>query len=77
MSKKPSAIADIKAESAVKATDYALAPINAALSSTQRIELYRTMIRIRRFEERSLRAYQGKNPSGGTNIGGFLHLYIG
>jgi pyruvate dehydrogenase E1 component alpha subunit len=29
------------------------------------------MVRIRRFEERSLRAYQGKK------IGGFLHLYIG
>ncbi|MBT5902776.1 MAG: pyruvate dehydrogenase (acetyl-transferring) E1 component subunit alpha [Opitutaceae bacterium] len=29
------------------------------------------MMRIRRFEERSLRAYQGKK------IGGFLHLYIG
>ena len=29
------------------------------------------MVRIRRFEERSLRAYQAKK------IGGFLHLYIG
>lgn len=35
------------------------------------LELYRTMFRIRRFEEEAARAYaQGK-------IGGFLHLYIG
>src|SRR5690606_19358103 len=37
----------------------------------QKVDLYRTMMRIRRFEERSLRAYQSKK------IGGFLHLYIG
>lgn len=49
----------------------ASAAINAELSSEQKIELYRKMMRIRRFEERSLRAYQGKK------IGGFLHLYIG
>jgi len=47
------------------------APINAQLSKEQRIDLYRQMMRIRRFEERTLRVYQqGK-------IGGFLHLYIG
>ncbi len=77
MSKKPSAIAEKTAEPAVKAIDYALTPINASLSREQKIDLYRTMVRIRRFEERSLRAYQGKNSAGGTNIGGFLHLYIG
>ena len=45
--------------------------VNADLSKEQRIDFLTTMIRIRRFEERSLRAYQqGK-------IGGFLHLYIG
>jgi pyruvate dehydrogenase E1 component alpha subunit len=77
VSKKPSAIADKKAASAPKASGPALAPVNAALSPAQKIELYRTMLRIRRFEERSLRAYQGKNANGGTNIGGFLHLYIG
>ena len=53
------------------------APINAKLTADERIELYRKMVRIRRFEERSLRAYQAKNSAGGTNIGGFLHLYIG
>jgi len=47
------------------------APINAQLTTTQRIDLLRQMVRIRRFEERTLRVYQqGK-------IGGFLHLYIG
>jgi len=46
-------------------------PINASLSDQRRVCFYRDMVRIRRFEERSLRAYQqGK-------IGGFLHLYIG
>ncbi len=47
------------------------APINAKLTKEERIELYRKMVRIRRFEERSLRAYHLKK------IGGFLHLYIG
>jgi pyruvate dehydrogenase E1 component alpha subunit len=41
------------------------------LGKEQKIEFLTSMIRIRRFEERSLRAYQqGK-------IGDFLHLYIG
>jgi pyruvate dehydrogenase E1 component alpha subunit len=47
------------------------AAINTALTRDERIELYRKLVRIRRFEERSLRAYQAKK------IGGFLHLYIG
>lgn len=46
-------------------------PINKDLSKDELIHFYREMVRIRRFEERSLRVYQqGK-------IGGFLHLYIG
>jgi len=49
----------------------ASASVNAALTRDERIELYRKLVRIRRFEERSLRAYQAKK------IGGFLHLYIG
>lgn len=48
-----------------------MAPINAALKTADKVELYRKMVRIRRFEERSLRAYQA------GKIGGFLHLYIG
>ena len=45
--------------------------INKGLSKEAKINLYKEMVRIRRFEERTLRVYQqGK-------IGGFLHLYIG
>ena len=47
------------------------APINASLTKEQKTDIYRLMLRIRRFEERSLRAYQA------GKIGGFLHLYIG
>lgn len=65
MSKKPTA------SSANGTTESARAAINASLTREQKLELYRTMVRIRRFEERSLRAYQSKK------IGGFLHLYIG
>jgi len=54
-----------------KEADFASAAVNKELSKEQKIELFRTMMRIRRFEERSLRAYQAKK------IGGFLHLYIG
>ena len=51
--------------------NFATAPINKTLSKEDKIDLYRNIVGIRRFEERSLRAYnQGK-------IGGFLHLYIG
>ncbi len=46
-------------------------PANADLAKEQLIEFYRGMIRIRRFEERSLRAYQQ------GRVAGFLHLYIG
>jgi len=46
-------------------------PVNAGLTDDDKRTLFRQMLRIRRFEERSLRSYQrGK-------IGGFLHLYIG
>ncbi|MCH6257035.1 pyruvate dehydrogenase (acetyl-transferring) E1 component subunit alpha [Puniceicoccaceae bacterium K14] len=46
-------------------------PINKNLTDEEKIGFLRQMVRIRRFEERSLRVYQqGK-------IGGFLHLYIG
>lgn len=44
---------------------------NAGLSAEQKIELYRKMVRIRRFEERCLPVYNA------GKIGGFLHLYIG
>ncbi|WP_269523901.1 pyruvate dehydrogenase (acetyl-transferring) E1 component subunit alpha [Coraliomargarita parva] len=67
--KKKTTRAKTSTGSAVK--DFASAPINQKLSKEAKIDLYNTMVGIRRFEERSLRAYnQGK-------IGGFLHLYIG
>ncbi len=71
MSKKPTATAEKKSAPTAPAHDPALAAINARLSRDEKIELHRKMVRIRRFEERSLRAYQAKK------IGGFLHLYIG
>ncbi len=60
-----------KKTSTTASSDFSKAPVNAALSKADKIELYRKMVRIRRFEERSLRSYQAKK------IGGFLHLYIG
>ncbi len=66
-----SAISATPPESVSAVSASASAPVNAALSPAERVELYRRMVRIRRFEERSLRAYQSKK------IGGFLHLYIG
>ena len=72
MTKKPSATADKKADDSVSsASPSSRAAINQQLGKETRIDLFRTMMRIRRFEERSLRAYQAKK------IGGFLHLYIG
>ena len=72
MSKKAVPSADPKAEAACASVGApAAAPINALLPNEGKIELHRKMVRIRRFEERSLRAYQSKK------IGGFLHLYIG
>ena len=71
MTKKTATTAEKTAADQVKPASFAKAPVNAALTAAQKIDLFRTMVRVRRFEERSLRAYQGKK------IGGFLHLYIG
>ena len=73
--KKTASSAKIKDSASIgkvsKSKNFSTAPINKALSREDKIDLYRTIVGIRRFEERSLRAYnQGK-------IGGFLHLYIG
>jgi pyruvate dehydrogenase E1 component alpha subunit len=68
VTKKSSPTAETTAD---PAGGYALAPVNAQLSADAKVDLYRMMVRIRRFEERSLRAYQAKK------IGGFLHLYVG
>jgi pyruvate dehydrogenase E1 component alpha subunit len=58
-------------ETAVKAKNHAAAPINAKLSSTEKIGLLKQMIRIRRFEQAALKQYQAQK------MGGFMHLYIG
>jgi len=51
--------------------DFSGSPVNKALSSQDKIDLFRQMLRIRRFEQASLKQYNmGK-------MGGFLHLYIG
>jgi pyruvate dehydrogenase E1 component alpha subunit len=71
VSKKTSATSVGQRDPGTGKPDLGRAPVNAALSAEQKIGLYRLMVRIRRFEERSLRAYQAKK------IGGFLHLYIG
>jgi pyruvate dehydrogenase E1 component alpha subunit len=71
VSKKTTATAEKKEEPSVTNASFGQAPVNAGLSTDQKLDLFRTMVRIRRFEERSLRAYQAKK------IGGFLHLYIG
>ncbi len=52
-------------------SEYENAPINKALSAEQKIGLYEQMVRIRRFEQESLRWYNS------GKMGGFLHLYIG
>ncbi len=51
--------------------DFADSPVNQALSAEEKIDLYRTMSRIRRFEQASLKQYNL------DKMGGFLHLYIG
>ncbi|MEC8824926.1 MAG: pyruvate dehydrogenase (acetyl-transferring) E1 component subunit alpha [Verrucomicrobiota bacterium] len=51
--------------------EFADDPINASLTADDKIELLRKMVRIRRFEQTSLKHYHA------GSIGGFLHLYIG
>lgn len=58
-------------KSAVRSADHAEAPINAKLSSEEKIGLLREMLRIRRFEQTALKHYNA------GKMGGFLHLYIG
>jgi pyruvate dehydrogenase E1 component alpha subunit len=68
---KPAGAKGFDSADGIAVSKSAKAAINAPLTAAQKIEFYRTMVRIRRFEERCLRSYQqGK-------IGGFLHLYIG
>jgi len=51
--------------------DFSGSPVNRGLSAEQKIGYYRQMSRIRRFEQASLKYYNG------GKMGGFLHLYIG
>jgi TPP-dependent pyruvate/acetoin dehydrogenase alpha subunit len=48
--------------------DYSKAPINAKLSREEKVRLLTDMVRIRRFEMKSLEVYQK-----GTAMGGFMH----
>jgi pyruvate dehydrogenase E1 component alpha subunit len=59
------------AKTAPAPVKHADAPINAALTAEQKIQYYRAICRIRRFEQVALKNYQG------GKMGGFLHLYIG
>ena len=71
MTKKTSTATAPQPAASAPREDFSTASVNASLTHERKIELFRQMVRIRRFEERSLRAYQAKK------IGGFLHLYIG
>lgn len=51
--------------------DFANSPVNLELTPERKIELYRQMVRIRRFEQAALKYYNA------GKMGGFLHLYIG
>lgn len=51
--------------------DFSKAPVNADLTAEQKLGFLRDMLRIRRFEQASLKLYQA------GQMGGFLHLYIG
>ena len=53
------------------ALDFSTAAINKNLSADQKIDLFNRMVRIRRFEQASLKYYNA------GKMGGFLHLYIG
>ncbi len=52
-------------------SNHAQAEINLQLDAGEKIKMMRDMVRIRRFEEASLKYYNA------DKMGGFLHLYIG
>lgn len=51
--------------------DYSGHAINQQLTAEDKIDLYRTLVRIRRFEQATQKPYSQ------DKMGGFLHLYIG
>ena len=60
-----------------KLKNFATAPINKSLSKDEKIDLYRMIVGIRRFEERSLRAYnQGRLVASSTFILGKKRLLL-
>ena len=59
------------AKTAPAPAKHADAPVNAALTPERKIQLYRDMCRVRRFEQVALKYYNA------GKMGGFLHLYIG
>lgn len=58
-------------EQNVGGLDFSDSAINKSLTGDEKIELYRLMMRIRRFETVSLKNYNS------GKMGGFLHLYTG
>jgi pyruvate dehydrogenase E1 component alpha subunit len=59
------------ADTSFASLDFASSPINRDLSPEDKIELFRKIVRIRRFEYGAQSQYQKEK------MGGFLHLYIG
>lgn len=59
-------------ETSLPTETFADAAINRGMTSEQKVDLLRQMLRIRRFEQAALKQYQT-----GGQMGGFLHLYIG
>ena len=65
------ATATAKKKRARKGAEFADDPVNKDLDADAKIGFYRSMVRIRHFEQTSLKHYQQEK------MGGFLHLYIG
>ena len=51
--------------------DFSQSKVNQRLTNDDKIQLFREMVRIRRFEQTALKYYNK------GMMGGFLHLYIG
>jgi len=62
---------DPPAERPFAVMDFSSSPVNRSLSAQDKVDFYRSMVRIRRFEHLALGQYQK------SRMGGFLHLYIG
>ena len=58
-------------DTAVETRDFASVAVNQSLKPDEKLRYMRDMLRIRRFEQGAIRAYQA------GKMGGFLHVYIG